>query len=91
MHIHSRGIGRSEDCLGADDFLGRAVRHYQKVVGFDGGFLFDHAVFRHAYAVERCTQGTQPAYYDSVLDAGDRYRGQIPQYSNRPNGGNENK
>src|SRR6185437_3932413 len=53
VQLDARGVGGTEDRLGAGHFVGGAVRHHQKAVGFYGGLVLDHAVLGYSIGVPK--------------------------------------
>src|SRR5271168_3184869 len=88
MHVDARGINCAQDRLCSGNFRRGAVSHYEKAIGFNRGFVLDHAVLRHANAIERRDKRTYPANDDRILDGGDDNRSDIPKHDNLSDNGN---
>jgi hypothetical protein len=88
MDVDAGRVDCAQDRLCSGDFRRGAVSHYQKTVGFQRGFVLDHAVLWHADTKERGGEGTYPADQDGILETGNHDRGDIPQHDNLSDNGN---
>src|SRR5664279_246291 len=87
-HVKLRRFRFTKDCLCACHFFRRTVRHYEKPVSLYGGLVLDHAVLRHADAIQGRAKRAQPTDDDRVLDAGDHNGREISEHDDVSDEGN---